>query len=65
MQESAGEQLTAPLSFFVEVSTFTSMTQKPPADHELKYKRFQGTTLTGVTQQRGNGIGGKCSGMSL
>jgi len=48
VEEVAGEQLTAPLAFFVEVTSYTAMTGKPPAEQDLCYKKFQGVTLTGV-----------------
>lgn len=47
-EDESAERLTAPLQFFVEVSTYTAMTGQPPNDSELAYKKFNGVVLTGV-----------------
>ena len=46
MDEKVEEELSAPLSFFVEVSSYTAMTN----EQELTYKKFQGVTLTGAAR---------------
>ena len=46
--EKEEESLQAPLSFFVEVGTYTAMMKAPPPEQNLEYKRFQGVVLTGV-----------------
>ena len=50
MDEKVEEELSAPLSFFVEVSSYTAMTNAPLNERELTYKKFQGVTLTGAAR---------------
>ena len=44
------EELTAPLQFFVEVSTYVSFGNAPPADSEIVYKKRRGETIAGVSR---------------
>jgi len=50
VDEKVEEELSAPLSFFVEVSSYTAMTNAPLNEQELTYKKFQGVTLTGAAR---------------
>lgn len=53
VEEREEEKLTAPLSFFVEVSTYTIMSGAPPPESAFEYKKFQGKVLTGVAGKQG------------
>ena len=46
VNEQSRESLLAPLQFFIEVSTYTSVAG-PPREGELSYKKMGGTTLAG------------------
>jgi hypothetical protein len=46
VNEQSKESLLAPLQFFIEVSTYTSVAG-PPREGELSYKKMGGTTLAG------------------
>lgn len=48
MEEDSSEKLIAPLQFFVELSTYSSV-HGPPNDGEIAYKKMGSTTLAGVS----------------
>ena len=60
------EELTAPLQFFVEVSTYVGFGNPPPADSDIVYKKRRGETIAGVSRHNcrkdmeGRGRMGQC-----
>lgn len=48
--EEAAEVLTAPLQFFVTMSTYLSYYGAPPNNENVQYKKFQGQVVPGVPQ---------------
>lgn len=51
VEEDTKEELIAPVQFFVEVSSYTTVVG-PPQEGELIYKKMGGQTLAGVSWPR-------------
>ena len=49
VDEADSHELTAPLQYFVEVSSYTKVTGHAPTEGAVVTKRFQGQTLAGAT----------------
>ena len=48
--EEDREELSAPLRFFVEISSYTKLHGEAPAETEISFRKRRGETLAGVAQ---------------